>query len=80
MNLAAARVSGPRSTGCSGKAALLTSSFRSFSVGPVAEVIDAMPDGRPEEVMRSHLAVAEAVHGRVGLLVGIVELTAQRCG
>ena len=61
-----------------GKAALFDELIQEFSPwDPVAEVIDAMPDGRPEEVMRAVAqAVAEAVHGRVGLLLGIVfELT-----
>ena len=61
-----------------GKSALFDELLREFSPWePVADVIDAMPEGRPEEVMRAVAqAVAEAVHGRVGLLLGmVVELT-----
>jgi AcrR family transcriptional regulator len=61
-----------------GKSALFDALVREFSPwDPVADVIDAMPDGRPEEVMPAIAhAVGEAVHGRVGLLLRMVfELT-----
>jgi AcrR family transcriptional regulator len=61
-----------------GKSALFDALIREFSPwDPVADVIDAMPDGRPEEVMPAIAhAVGEAVRGRVGLLLRMVfELT-----
>jgi AcrR family transcriptional regulator len=61
-----------------GKSALFDALIREFSPWePVANVIDAMPDGPPEEVMRAIAeAIAETMHGRVGLLLRIVyELT-----
>ena len=61
-----------------GKSALFDALVREFSPWePVADVIDAMPDGRPEEVMPAIAhAVGEALHGRVGLLLRMVfELT-----
>lgn len=61
-----------------GKPALFDALVREFSPwDPVADVIDAMPDGRPEEVMPAIArAVGEAVHGRVGLLLRMIfELT-----
>jgi AcrR family transcriptional regulator len=62
----------------SGKSALFDALVREFSPwDPVADVIDAMPDGRPEEVVPAIAhAVGEAVDGRVGLLLRMVfELT-----
>ena len=61
-----------------GKSALFDALAREFSPWePVADVIDAMPDGRPEEVMPAIAhAVGEALHGRVGMLLRMVfELT-----
>src|SRR5262245_51513372 len=61
-----------------GKSALFDALVSEFSPwDPVADVIDAMPDGRPEEVMPAIAhAVRDAVHGRVGLLLRMVyELT-----
>jgi AcrR family transcriptional regulator len=61
-----------------GKSALFDTLVREFSPWEqVADVIDAMPDGRPEEVMPAIArAVGEALHGRVGLLLRMVfELT-----
>jgi AcrR family transcriptional regulator len=57
-----------------GKAALFGELIREFSPWePVADVIDAMPDGRPEEVMPAIAeAIAEAMQDRVGLLLRIV--------
>ena len=44
-----------------------------FGHAPVADVIDAMPDGRPEEVMPAVAqAIADAMQGRVGLLLRMV--------
>jgi AcrR family transcriptional regulator len=57
-----------------GKAALFGELIREFSPWePVADVIDAMSDGDPEEVIPvvAH-AIAEAMHDRVGLLLRIV--------
>jgi AcrR family transcriptional regulator len=57
-----------------GKAALFGELIREFSPWePVADVIDAMSDGDPEEVIPvvAH-AIAEAMHNRVGLLLRIV--------
>jgi AcrR family transcriptional regulator len=61
-----------------GKSALFDALVSEFSPwDPVADVIDAMPDGRPEEVMSAIAhAVRDGVHGRVGLLLRMVfELT-----
>jgi AcrR family transcriptional regulator len=61
-----------------GKSALFDALVSEFSPwDPVADVIDAMPDGRPEEVMPAIAhAVRDAMHGRVGLLLHMVfELT-----
>jgi AcrR family transcriptional regulator len=61
-----------------GKSALFDELMQEFSPWePVADVIDAMPEGRPNEVMRAVAqAVAEAIRGRAGLLMGMVfELT-----
>ena len=61
-----------------GKSALFDALAREFSPWePVADVIDAMPDGRPEEVMPAIAhAVGEALRGRVGMLLRMVfELT-----
>lgn len=57
-----------------GKSALFGELIRAFSPwGPVADVIDAMPDGQPEDVMPAvALAIAEAMRGRVGVLLGTV--------
>jgi AcrR family transcriptional regulator len=61
-----------------GKSALFDALVREFSPwDPVADVIDEMFDARPEDVMPAiaHV-VAEAVHGRSGLLLRMVfELT-----
>jgi AcrR family transcriptional regulator len=57
-----------------GKAALFGELIREFSPWePVADVIDAMSDGDPKEVIPvvAH-AIAEAMHDRVGLLLRIV--------
>src|SRR5262249_1739758 len=61
-----------------GKSAMFGELIRAFSPWePVADVLDAMPDGHPDEVMPAVAqAIAEAMHGRVGLLLRIVaELT-----
>jgi AcrR family transcriptional regulator len=61
-----------------GKSALFDELIREFSPWePVADVIGAMPDGRPQEVMPAVAqAIAEALRGRAGLLLRIVsELT-----
>jgi AcrR family transcriptional regulator len=57
-----------------GKAALFGELIREFSPWePVAGVIDAMPDGHPDEVMPAVAqAIAEAMQDRVGLLLRIV--------
>jgi TetR/AcrR family transcriptional regulator of autoinduction and epiphytic fitness len=57
-----------------GKSALFGELIRAFSPWePVADVIDAMPDRRPEEVMPAVAqAIADAMHGRVGLLLRMV--------
>src|SRR5215213_2040486 len=54
-----------------GKSALFDALAREFSPwDPVADVIDAMPDGRPEEVMPAIAhAVGDALQGRVGMLL-----------
>jgi AcrR family transcriptional regulator len=51
-----------------GKSALFDELIREFSPWePVADVIEAMPDGRPEEVMPAVAqAIAEAMRGRLG--------------
>lgn len=61
-----------------GKSALFDELIREFSPWePVADVIAAMPDGHPDEAMPAVAqAIAEAMRGRVGLLLRIVfELT-----
>lgn len=57
-----------------GKSALFGELIRTFSPWePVADVLDAMPDGDPEDVMPAVArAIAEAMHGRVGLLLRMV--------
>ena len=63
-----------------GKSALFDELIREFSPWePVADVIDAMPRGRPEEVMPAVARViAEAIQGRVGLLLRMVFFAARR--
>src|SRR5262245_49361929 len=61
-----------------GKSALFDELIRAFSPWePVADVIDAMPDGRPEDVMPAVAqAIPDTMQGRVGLLRRMVcELT-----
>jgi AcrR family transcriptional regulator len=61
-----------------GKSALFDALIREFSPWePVADVIEAMPDGCPEDVMPAIAsAIVEAMTGRVGLLLRMVfELT-----
>jgi AcrR family transcriptional regulator len=61
-----------------GKPALFGELIREFSPWqPVADVIDALPQGHPEDVMPAVAqAIAGAMHGRVGLLLRMVfELT-----
>jgi AcrR family transcriptional regulator len=61
-----------------GKSALFDALIREFSPWePVADVIEAMPDGRPEDVMPAIArAITESMTGRVGLLLRMVfELT-----
>src|SRR5436190_946274 len=62
-----------------GKSALFDELIREFSPWePVADVIDAMPRGRPEEVMPAVARViAEAIQGRVGLLLRMVSELSQ---
>ena len=57
-----------------GKSALFGELIRAFSPWePVADVIDAMPDGDPEDVMPAVAqAIAAAMEGRVGVLLGVV--------
>lgn len=57
-----------------GKPALFGELIRTFSPWePVADVIDAMPDSNPEDVMPAVAqAIAEAMQGRVGLLLRMV--------
>jgi AcrR family transcriptional regulator len=57
-----------------GKSALFGELIRAFSPWePVADVLDAMPEGRPDEVMPAVAqAIAQAMNGRVGLLLRIV--------
>jgi AcrR family transcriptional regulator len=57
-----------------GKSALFSELIRTFSPwGPVADVLEAMRDGHPDEVMPAVArAIADAMHGRVGLLLRIV--------
>jgi AcrR family transcriptional regulator len=57
-----------------GKSALFDALIQEFSPWePVADVIAAMPDGHPDEVMPAVAqAIAEAMRGRVGLLLRIV--------
>ena len=57
-----------------GKSALFGELIRAFSPWePVADVIDAMPEGHPEDVMPAVAqAIANAMQGRVGVLVRVV--------
>jgi AcrR family transcriptional regulator len=57
-----------------GKSALFGELIRAFSPWePVADVLEAMPDGHPEDVMPAVAqAIAETMHGRVGLLLRMV--------
>ena len=57
-----------------GKSALFGQLIRTFSPWePVADVIDAMPDGDPADVMPAvGEAIAEAMRGRVGVLLRMV--------
>jgi AcrR family transcriptional regulator len=57
-----------------GKSALFTGLIRAYSPWErVVEAIEAMPDGRPEEVMPAvGRAMAEALDGRTGLLLRVV--------
>ena len=57
-----------------GKSALFGELIRAFSPWePVADVIDAMPEGHPEDVMPAVAqAIANAMQGRVGVLLRIV--------
>lgn len=57
-----------------GKSALFSGLIRAYSPWEgVADAIEAMPDGRPEEVMPAvGRAMAEAMEGRTGLLLRIV--------
>jgi AcrR family transcriptional regulator len=57
-----------------GKSALFGELIRAFSPWePVADVVDAMAEGRPEEVMPAVAqAIADALHGRVGVLLRVV--------
>lgn len=62
-----------------GRSALFDALIREFSPWePVADVIAAMPDGRPEDVMPAVArAISEAMTGRVGLLLRMVFELAQ---
>jgi AcrR family transcriptional regulator len=57
-----------------GKSALFDELIRAFSPWePVAEVLDAMPNGNPHDVMPAVAeAIGQAMHGRVGLLLRMV--------
>src|SRR6266511_1289827 len=57
-----------------GKSALFSALIRAYSPWEaVADAIEAMPDGRPEEVVPAvGRAMAEAMEGRTGLLLRIV--------
>jgi AcrR family transcriptional regulator len=57
-----------------GKSALFGELIRAFSPWePVADVLDAMPNGHPHDVMPAVAqAIMEAMHGRVGLLLRMV--------
>lgn len=57
-----------------GKSALFGELIRTFSPWePVADVIEAMPDGHPTDVMPAVAqAIADAMHDRVGLLLRMV--------
>ncbi|MBO0682417.1 MAG: helix-turn-helix transcriptional regulator [Candidatus Dormibacteraeota bacterium] len=57
-----------------GKSALFVGLMQAYSPWePVADAIEAMPDGTPEEVMPAvGQAMAEAMEGRVGLLLRMV--------
>jgi AcrR family transcriptional regulator len=57
-----------------GKSALFGELIRAFSPWePVADVLDALPDGHPDEVMPAVAqAIADAMHDRVGLLLRMV--------
>lgn len=63
-----------------GKSALFGELVRAFSPWePVADVIDAMPEGQPADVMPAVArAIAEAMQGRVGVLLRIVFELLQR--
>jgi AcrR family transcriptional regulator len=57
-----------------GKSALFSGLIRAYSPWePVADALDAMPDARPEEVIPAVAhAMAVAMEGRAGLLLGMV--------
>ena len=57
-----------------GKSALFGELIRAFSPWePVADVIDAMPEGQPADVMPAVAqAITAAMEGRVGVLLGVV--------
>ena len=57
-----------------GKSAVFGQLIRAFSPWePVVDVLEAMPDGHPDEVMPAVAqAIAEAMHGRVWLLLRMV--------
>jgi AcrR family transcriptional regulator len=57
-----------------GKSALFGELIRTFSPWePVADVLDGMPNGHPEDVIPAVAwAIAEAMHGRVDLLLRMV--------
>src|SRR6516162_758889 len=57
-----------------GKSALFGELVRAFSPWePVADVLEAMPDGHPDDVMPAVAhAIADAMQGRVGLLLRMV--------
>lgn len=57
-----------------GKSALFTALIEQFSPWePVADILEAMPEGNPDEVMPAIAqAIAEAMQGRTGLLLRMV--------
>ncbi len=57
-----------------GKSALFSELIRAFSPWePVADVLDALPNGHPDDVMPAVAqAIADAMHDRVGLLLRMV--------
>jgi AcrR family transcriptional regulator len=57
-----------------GKSALFGELIRAFSPWePVADVLDALPDGHPDDVIPAVAqAIADALHDRVGLLLRMV--------